>query len=460
MKPLIALVGRQNVGKSTLFNRLTRSSNALTANVAGLTRDRQYGFCTLGRLGFALVDTGGARIDKDDMAQQVEYQLEQAIDDAHVLLLLVDAREGLHSVDRELIARLRRVAKPWILVINKTEQLNADAVVAEFSLTGASMTAMVSATHGTGVGDLVRSVVRLIVPKSKVTAKSPVKAIMHDDSEQSIKNEDAQDAMPLAVIGRPGTGKSTLVNNLLGTQRVVVSEQMGTTRDSIHIPCTLFGHDYVLVDTAGVRRRRSSRSLIEKFSVSKTLGTLRMVPLVILLVDAEEGWVSQDTRLLGTILEEGCAVVIASNKWDLLDEHRAQETRAGIDRGIAFAGHVPCVEIVAKDSTGLKTLFKRLLPVYTAAAQHISTSLANKILANAIADRPPPMIAGGRVKLRYAHSGGNLPPVIVIHGSRAESVTRNYQQYLERVYREALGLTGVPIRLLFRNNENPYQDNA
>jgi GTP-binding protein len=441
MKPLIALVGRQNVGKSTLFNRLTRASSALTANYPGLTRDRHYGLCSLGGRAYWLVDTGGADAGGDELSQQVAHQLSRAIQDTDALLLIVDGTNRASSVDRALVERMRRTGKPWMLLLNKMDATDESTALAEFSTFGAPRTLMISAAHGTGIDGLLKEL-------DGVAAELP----------QSTPTE--EEGVPLAIVGRPGTGKSTLVNTLLGDERMVVSAEMGTTRDSIRMPCSLFGRNYVLVDTAGMRRRRMLRPLVEKFSVAKTLDTLKDAPLAILMINAEEGWVSQDARLLGTALEMGSAVVIAANKWDTLDSEQELVTREEIQRGLCFAEHVPCVEISAKRGVALKTLFSKIAHMHRVASRSVPTSQINQILFNATRERPPPISAGRRLKLRYAHSGGNLPTVIVIHGSRAESVTPNYRSYLERTYREALGLEGVPVKLIFRNNENPYQPDA
>ena len=438
MKPMVALLGCQNVGKSTLFNRLTRASHALTANFPGLTRDRHYGLCKLSAHPFWVVDTGGVYTEKDEISQQVAHQLTQAMDGADVLLLMMDGKGGANSFDEALLQRVRRTGKPWMLLINKIDGIDTNSVQAEFAKFGASDTYMVSATHGTGVKPLLVGLSNMLkqLPRSETPS---------------------QEGIPLAIFGRPGTGKSTLVNSLLGEQRMVVSAEMGTTRDSIRVPCRLYGRDYVLVDTAGMRRRRMLRPLVEKFSVSKTLDALKDVPLAILVLDATQGWVSQDGRSLSTALELGCAVVIAANKWDMLDKDQARQARADIKEGLCFAQHVPCVEISAKHKTAVKKLFDKLSHVYTMASQPVSTAKVNQILLDAIRKQEPPMSGGRRVKLRYAHSGGNLPTVIVIHGNRAESVAANYRSYLERFYREALNLEGVPLKLVFKNSKNPYQ---
>lgn len=437
MRPLIALVGRQNVGKSTLFNRLTGASKALVARLPGLTRDRQYGRCTLAEQPFMMVDTGGAHPVADGvMAEQVEHQLWFAVEEADIVLLVVDGRSGLNVVDEELALRLRRTGKSWVLLVNKVDGLDADVAMAEFASLGAHCCVPLSATHGLGVTHLIEVIVGAL-------------------RTQPSAWEQAQEGIPLAVIGRPNTGKSTLVNCLLDTHRMVVSDEPGTTRDSIYIPCELFGHRYLLIDTAGVRRRPVQRSL-EKRMVSATMDALQDAQIAILMIDANEGWVSQDARMLDAVLQSGCALVLAANKWDMLDAERASETRAHIQRGLRFASYVPCMEVSAERNTGLKPLFKKLHHVYEGASRRIATPQINNILREAVAAHPPPLLAGRRIKLRYAHSGGTLPPVIIIHGSRAESIDHNYRSYLEHSYRDALNLDGTPIRLVMRNSHNPY----
>lgn len=448
--PLLALVGAQNVGKSTLFNRLSGTRAALVANIKGLTRDRQYATCTIKGKEFSLVDTGGAVSAKDEIALQVMQQMKQAIQSADLVLLLVDAQAGVTTYDQLLAQLLREQAKPWILVINKTEQKNTHIILAEFSELAANSMLLIAAAHNIGIFELQNTI-------AKYTKDIGLKADTFTEAEAEVEADaEAEDVRRLAIIGRPNTGKSSLVNHLLKTKRMVVSEVPGATRDSIDIPACIFGNDYILTDTAGVRRRRTLRETIEKFSVAKTLNAMHSASVAILMIDASEDFVSQDAHLLNEVLESGCGAIIALNKWDLLDTEGRKRLLYDLEENLRFADFVPFCPISALSGKGIRKLFSLVKQVAVATEFSLSTPMANKILRTAVDNFPPPSVGRRRVQLRYAHSGGDKPPVIVIHGTQTDKIDKNYRSYLENTFRKELKLIGTPVRLLFRNANNPY----
>lgn len=438
MKPVIVLVGRPNVGKSTLFNCLTRTRDALVADQPGLTRDRHYGFGRVGDRPYIVVDTGGLSeqaVGIDDLMQE---QVMQAVVEADVVLFLVDGRAGMVSGDQEIMLRLRRSGKRIVLVVNKCEGLNAATVSAEFQVMGAAESFAISSAHQDGVQRLMESVLKPL----------------------PIVNEEDESELPgirIAIIGRPNVGKSTLVNRMLGEERVVAYDQPGTTRDSIFIPFTRDDEDYVLIDTAGVRRRSRVTEAIEKFSIIKTLQAIASTHVIILVLDAQQEISEQDARLLGMVLESGKALVIAVNKWDGMALEARDHIRRELDRRLAFVKFAKIHFISALHGSGVGNLFDSVLQAYRSSTKNLSTPNLTRLLQQAVEQHAPPLVRGRRIKLRYAHQGGHNPPLIIIHGNQVDAVPDIYRRYLENYYRDVLQLAGTPVRIEFKSGENPYK---
>ncbi len=441
MLPLIALVGRPNVGKSTLFNCLTRSRDALVADVPGLTRDRQYGIGQVGPRPYLVVDTGGLTRAEEGLEGLVARQVRQALEEADVVLFLVDGRAGLSADDEEIAVRLRRLGKPVYLVVNKTEHLDPDTVTAEFHALGLGPPHPIAAVHNRGVADLMDAAL------GALPAVEPAVAAEEPPDERRIR---------LAIVGRPNVGKSTLVNRLLGEERVLTFDEPGTTRDSVAIPFEKDGQAYTLIDTAGVRRRSRVSETIEKFSVIKALQAIEQAHVVVLLLDARQGIAEQDATLLGHILDSGRALVLAVNKWDSLDVDTRQTVRRELSRKLNFLDFARLHFISALHGSGIMDLLPSVREAYRAATRHLSTPELSRILQDALAKHQPPLVHGHSIKLRYAHQGGQNPPLIVIHGNRIEHVPATYRRYLSKFYRNALDLWGTPVRIEFRAGENPY----
>ena len=401
MRPVIALVGRPNVGKSTLFNRLTRSRDALVANVPGLTRDRQYGDGVVGGRAYIVVDTGGIAESETDIDQAMESQSYQAIDEADVVLFLVDARVGLTPADTQILDHLRKRQKTVFLVVNKVDGLDPEQAMADFHITGLKHLYATTATQGKGVNRLMRAVM----------------AALPEDSEDD--NAGAHpDGIKIAVVGCPNVGKSTLVNRLLGEERVVVFDLPGTTRDSLYIPYERHGKPYTLIDTAGIRRRGKTRETVEKFSVIKSLQAIEDANVVIMVLDARKGLVEQDLHLLDYIIDTGRALVVAVNKWDGLSQEQKGKLKADIERRMGFTDFAEKHFISALHGTGVGNLYKSVHKAYDASQRKLDTHKLTSILERAVTEHAPPMVNGRRIRLRYAHAGGHNPPVIVIHGKQ------------------------------------------
>ncbi|MGH8145219.1 MAG: ribosome biogenesis GTPase Der [Rhodanobacteraceae bacterium] len=441
MLPVVALVGRPNVGKSTLFNALTKRRDALVADLPGVTRDRHYGVCRVGARPFVLVDTGGLSGERVDIDQLTERQVQFAIDEASICVLLVDAREGLLPQDRAILDRLRRTGKPVLLAVNKTDGLDAQNAMAEFAAMGVAATFAIAAAHARGVDVLLASLDRLLPPDGDAEAGSE-----HDDAVGT----------RVAIIGRPNVGKSTLVNRLLGEERVVVSDIAGTTRDSIHVPLQRDGKQYVLIDTAGVRRRGRVEDALEKFSVIKTLQSIAAAQVAVVMLDAGEGVTDQDLALIGQVLDAGRALVIVANKWDGLERYDRDRCRAGLERKLVFVAWAKIVFLSAKHGSGLRELMRAIDRAGTAAARELGTSDLTRSLEKAVAAHQPPLVHGHSPKLRFAHPGGDHPPTIVIHGTRTKHIADSYRRYLENFFRKRYKLEGTPVRIEFREGENPY----
>ena len=437
MLPRLALVGRPNVGKSTLFNKLTRRRDALVADVPGLTRDRRYGRATLDDKPCMLIDTGGL-FGADEFAGVVTEQADVALDEAELVLFIVDARSGLTALDEEIVDHLRRKGCEILLLINKVDGVDSTYAEVEFSRLGLGEGFPISAAHGRGLTSLVAA----------VAARLP-------DSELG-PAADESGRIRTAVIGRPNVGKSTLINRLLGEQRQVVLDQPGTTRDAIAIPFTADGDDYLLIDTAGVRRKGKVAEIVEKYSVVKSLDAMEQAHVVVLMLDGSEGLVEQDLHVLQYAARAGCGVVIAVNKWDGLtaDEKRARKTT--LDRRLEFVPWAPLKFISALHGSGVGHLLLEVKMVYEAGAFDVGTSMLNRILESLINSHPPPSVRGRAIKLRYAHKTGDHPPRIAVHGNQTQSLPASYVRYLENGFRKALNLVGNPVRLDLKTGDNPY----
>jgi GTP-binding protein len=440
MLPVIALVGRPNVGKSTLFNRMTRTRDALVADVPGLTRDRKYGDGRVGERPFIVIDTGGLSGDSDDLDGLMAQQAWQAIGEADLLFFLVDARDGLNAGDEAIAEALRRTGKPLMLVVNKTDGVDTDSAMAEFYTLGLGDMHPIAAAHGRGVTTLME----LAMAQLPESIEAPGEA--GDD-----------DSIRVAVVGRPNVGKSTLINRILGEERVLAFDRPGTTRDSIFIPFVRDGVAYTLIDTAGVRRRARVQEVIEKFSVIKTLQAIDAAHVVILVLDAQQEISEQDASLAGYIAEKGRALIVAVNKWDGLDVHERNQIVDQLDRRLPFLGFAATRFISALHGSGVGDLFPYIQKAYTSAMCELPTPRLTDILERAVQEHQPPLVRGRRIKLRYAHQGGRNPPVIVIHGNQTERVPATYKRYLVNAFREALKLTGTPIRIEFKTGDNPYK---
>jgi GTPase len=438
MLPVIALVGRPNVGKSTLFNRLTRTRDAIVANQPGLTRDRKYGVGRLGPRPYVVVDTGGISGDQAGIDGLMARQVQLAIGEADIILLMVDAREGLVAGDEAITAQLRRTGKPITLVVNKTDGLDTTAVTTEFHRLGLGEPVAIAASHGRGVHGLIDQVL----------------AGLPDDTGEPAEVEDP--GIQIAVVGRPNVGKSTLINRLLGEERVVTFDQPGTTRDAIEIPFRRDDRPYTLVDTAGVRRRGRISEAVEKFSVIKTLQAIERANVVLFVLDAQQGISDQDAGLAGHVIDSGRAVVVVINKWDGLSGDQRDRVRSEMQRRLPFLDFAEWRFVSALHGSGVGHLLEVVDRAFAMATIDLKTPELTRILEAAVAEHQPPLVKGRRIKLRYAHQGGRNPPVIIIHGNQTADIPAAYRRYLVNRFREVLGLRGTPLRIEFRTGENPY----
>lgn len=442
MKPVIALVGRPNVGKSTLFNRLTRSRDALVADLPGLTRDRHYGHGRLGERPFLVIDTGGFEpVAKDGILHEMAKQTKQAVAEADVVVFIVDGRQGLTPHDKTITDFLRKTGRPVMLVVNKSEGMKYTTVAADFYELGLGDPYVISAAHGDGVMDLVEEAL------DQATARPQPSADESDQAQQGIK---------IAIVGRPNVGKSTLVNTLLGEERVIAFDMPGTTRDSIEISFERAGKQYTLIDTAGIRRRGKVFEAIEKFSVVKTLQSISEANVVILLLDAQQDISEQDAHIAGFILETGRALVVAVNKWDGLTSVQRDEIKIDLERKLDFLTFAKFHFISALKATGIGPLMKSVDAAYAAAMADLTTPKLTRALIEAVERQEPRRKGSIRPKLRYAHQGGKNPPIVVIHGNALDTVEDNYKRYLEKHFRETFSLVGTPMRIEFRTGKNPY----
>lgn len=438
MIPVIALVGRPNVGKSTLFNRLTKTQDALVADFPGLTRDRQYGQAQYEDKPFIVVDTGGIGVDDIAVDSLMSKQSAIALNEADVVLFLVDGRSGLTGIDEQIASNLRKLNKKVHLVVNKTEGLDDDIACSDFQSLGIADVHSLSAAHGSGISSLLETILNPFTPE---------------------QDEPYQDkAIKIAFAGRPNVGKSTLINRILGEERVVVYDMPGTTRDSIAIPFMRDEQHYILIDTAGVRRKSRIDEKIEKFSVIKTLQAIKESNVCLQLMDAKEGITDQDMNLLGFIIESGKALVIALNKWDGLDEDHKDRIKDELSRKLHFANFAKIRFISALHGSGVGGLFNDINEAYESATQSFSTPRLTRLLQDISTKHTPPCVNGRRIKLRYAHIGGHNPPVIVIHGNQLDALPDSYKRYLNNEFIKHLGLVGTPLKIEFKGGANPFSE--
>ena len=439
MLPVLALVGRPNVGKSTLFNQLTKSRDALVANLSGLTRDRQYGEGHLDGRAFIVIDTGGITGSEQGIDAAMAQQSMHAIEEADVVLLMVDGRAGLQAGDEALVRYLRSQNKPFHLVINKVDGVGEEMAASDFYQLGIDPIHAIAASHNRGVRKLIEEVLAPFPQEPEGDQPDP--------EDETIR---------IAIVGRPNVGKSTLVNRLLGEDRVVVFDQPGTTRDSVYIDFERKGRRYTLIDTAGVRKRKNVKEAVEKFSIVKTLKAISDAQVVVLTLDAHEGIVEQDLHLLGQCIDAGRALVIALNKWDGIESDERDWIRSELQRRLQFIDYADIHFISALHGSGVGKLYGSVHAAHAAATRALSTPKLTRILEDAVASHPPPMINGRRIKLRYAHAGGQNPPIVVIHGTQTDALPASYQRYLEKTFRRELALHGTPVRIELRSGENPY----
>jgi len=438
MLPIVALVGRPNVGKSTLFNVLTGTRDAIVADVPGLTRDRQYGFGRVGPMPFVVVDTGGLVENPKGIEAQMRAQTERAVAEADRLILLVDARAGLTPQDDFVARELRKAGKPTTLAVNKAEGLDLDLAAADFHALGFGEPLGISAAHGQGCEDLMAQALAGLEPEA-VGATDP-----------------AAEGVRIAIIGRPNVGKSTLVNRLIGDERVIASEQPGTTRDSILVPFERDGRRFQLIDTAGMRRRARVEDVIERASVAKTLQAIDEAHVVILVVDAHDTVTEQDASVLGVALHRGRSLIIAINKWDGIPTDQREEIHRQLALKLDFVPFAPLHFISARHGTGVGELMQSAVRAYEAAMREMATKELSRTLEHALTVHQPPLVHGRRIKLRYAHQGGRNPPRIIIHGNQTASVPDAYTRYLVNIFRKRFDLFATPVVIEYRTDSNPY----
>lgn len=438
MLPVIALVGRPNVGKSTLFNYLTRTREALVADFPGLTRDRQYGRLKHGDRPCLIVDTGGIADDAEGIESLARKQVQIALEEADIIFFMVDAREGLSASDKVIAETLRKLAKPVVLVTNKVDGIDSTAAMADFYSLALGEPIACSAAHGRGIPELLERAYQLLPPAQEAV-------------------DDKQGGIGIAVVGRPNVGKSTLVNRLLGEERVIVYDEPGTTRDSIYIPFERNGKKFTLVDTAGMRRRARVSETIEKFSVIKSLQAIEKSHVVIFLIDAREGITDQDAHLLGLVLEAGRALIIGLNKWDGLTSDQKTTIQRQLDVKLSFLEFAEKHPISALHGSGVGKLFDVVHTLYDSAMVNMTTPILTRILNEATNAHQPPLVGTRRIKLKYAHQGGRNPPVVIIHGVQTDALPISYKRYLTNYFRTKLHLSGTPIRLEFKSSINPFQ---
>jgi GTP-binding protein len=441
--PVVALVGRPNVGKSTLFNALTRTRDAIVADRPGVTRDRHHGVCRTFERPFLLVDTGGLSEFEQELPRLAAQQAQAAIIEADLVVFVLDARDGLVQYDREIATTLRRTGKQVLLAVNKTDGLDEQVAGAEFAELALGAPLLLSAAHSRGVATLGAAILAALP-----TAQAEASATVEKD----------EDRVRIAVIGRPNVGKSTLVNRLLGEERVVASEEPGTTRDAIRLPFERDGRRYLLIDTAGIRRRGRVEDAVEKFSVIKTLQALEQAQIALVLLDAQEGVTDQDATVLGHALDAGRAIVLVVNKWDGLAQDERERIQAQLERKLDFVSWAETVFISARHGSGIRELMLAIGRAHASAKREFTTHELTDVVTLAFESYQPPMINGRLAKFRYAHQGGRMPPRIVLHGNRLSTLPESYKRYLENFIRKHYRLVGTPIRFEFRDGNNPFAD--
>ena len=438
MKPVIALVGRPNVGKSTLFNRLTRSRDALVADQPGMTRDRKYGDGKLGEIPYIVIDTGGLSGEVEGLDGLMAAQSWLAVEEANIILFMTDAHDGLTPMDEQIAKRLRNTGKTVILVVNKIDGLHAEVIVAEFFALGLGDPQPIAASQGRGVTALIETALaELPEQENEVGVIAGIK---------------------IAIVGRPNVGKSTLVNRILGEERVVAFDMPGTTRDSIYLPFERDGQQYTIIDTAGVRKRGRVHEVAEKYSVIKALQAIQDANVVIMVLDAQDTISEQDVTLLGYIMDAGRALVIAINKWDGLEEEQKEKIKTELDYKLPFLSFAKKKYVSALHGTGVGDLFGYVQTAYASAMAEFPTPKLTKLLEYLVQQHQPPIVHGHRIKLRYAHQGGKNPPIIVIHGNKTDDVPDSYKRYLFNAFLKRLNLHGTPIRIEFKTGDNPFKD--
>ncbi len=436
--PILSIVGRPNVGKSTLFNALTRTRDALVADLPGVTRDRQYGYGRIGPVPYMLIDTGGLVDDAAGVDYLTAQQVHIAIDESDLVIFVVDGRDGLTAADEDILSMLRRYNRPLVLAINKSDGLDPQVLAAEFAPLSVAFSMPVSSAHRRGLPELINRAFD-VLPEFEPAAEA-----------------ESDDRLRLAVIGRPNVGKSTLVNRLLGQERVLACDMPGTTRDTISVALQRDGKDYLLLDTAGVRKRARVTQAVEKFSVIKALQAIEKSHVVVLLIDAVEGLTDQDITLLGHVLNRGRALVLGVNKWDNLATDQRHAVKRELDRRLDFVPFARRITVSALHGSGLGELMAAVDQAYAAATTELPSAELTRVLETAYQNHQPAMKQGRTAKLRYAHMGGRLPPRIVIHGSRTATIGKPYIRYLMNQFRNAFSLRGTPIVLEFRDGTNPY----
>jgi GTP-binding protein len=463
LKPVVALVGRPNVGKSTLFNRLTRSRAALVADFSGLTRDRHYGEGRVGDKPFIVVDTGGFEpVAKTGILHQMARQTKQAIAEADVVIFLVDARAGLNAHDHDIGRLLRKLGQRAVLCVNKAEGMAHGSAIAEFHELGLGQPYAISAAHGDGIADLIEHALEGLGQEPELEdydaddAEPSAEALKSDFFEPV---EVVDHRIKLAIVGRPNVGKSTLINTLLGEERVIAFDMPGTTRDAIEIEFDRGGKKYTLIDTAGLRKRGKVFEAIEKFSVIKTLQAIEASNVVLLMIDAQQEVSDQDAHIAGFILETGRALVVAINKWDGLDSEQRERIQREFDRKLRFLSFARQHTISALRGQGVNAVLKSVNLAHAAAFTKLSTPRLTRELQAAVEQQPPPRKGIFRPKMRYAHQGGQNPPLIIVHGNALDAISDSYRRYLEGRFRDAFELAGTPLRIEFKSSFNPYADN-
>ena len=463
MVPVVALVGRPNVGKSTLFNRLTRTRDALVADFPGLTRDRKYGRAEIKGHEYIVIDTGGIDGTEDGVESFMAEQSLQAIEEADIVLFLVDARAGAMPADHAIAKHLRSRQKATFLVANKIDGIDVDSAISDFYSLGLGDIHPIAASHGRGVNVLIETVLDPIFhfanDQNEVLSEDELDDVLpesYDDIEDEAESLINQ-PIKVAIVGRPNVGKSTLTNRILGEERVVVYDMPGTTRDSIYIPMTRDAREYIMIDTAGVRKRGKVTETVEKFSVIKTLQAIEDANVVILVIDAREGISDQDLSLLGFIINSGRSLVIAVNKWDGLSQDIKEQVKTTLDDRLDFIDFARLHFISALHGSGVGNLFDSIQEAYDCATRRVNTALLTKIMQMAQDDHQPPLVRGRRVKLKYAHAGGYNPPIVVIHGNQVEDLPDSYKRYLMNYFRRSLKIMGSPIRIQFKEGANPFE---